>query len=507
MDIEPPVYYRDEAPDYRRLLITYSHTQPLNAQFWVDVVKKELEPFGGELYAEFSVEALCVKIWNLTNEERSVDDAIYRLQTRVKEKDFTAERDMRLSVLALTNDKYSERQWALTRIEAQPAWERVAKAGSGRPPVTVAVIDSGAQPGHQDLDGPPRLDGIRVVPPIGPNFADDTGHGTMLAGTIAAVSGNDIGIAGVASNPITTPTRLPDLRLFAVKFDDARNPPTASRAVAGMTQAAHAGAQVINASWHVLDGSGVLFSVIQALAPVLVVAAAGNRGMNNAARPPTLPASYNLPNILSVMASNEDDYKAWFSNYGTNVDIAAPGTRIISTSMYYVAPPVPPHRIYNPAYRTYSGTSPAAAHASGAAALLLAIDNWSPVEIREHLTKSADFVPHLNGLCRANGRLNVHRAICGPFRIVSPGGGNHAPSSPFTVQWTLDYDSPVVQTVEITINRHADGALVAPLVSGIPANTPAFPTSMPSVATPDVIVRVRCLEKNLYADSAPFDIV
>ena len=97
MDIYRPVYYGDDVPDYRRLLITYSHTQPLKAQFWEDVVKKELAPFGGELYVEFSVETLYVKIWKLTNEERSVDDAISRLQTHVKEKDFTAERDMRLS--------------------------------------------------------------------------------------------------------------------------------------------------------------------------------------------------------------------------------------------------------------------------------------------------------------------------------------------------------------------------------------------------------------------------
>jgi thermitase len=503
-----PIYQSDECPDYRRLLITYTRKQPIDVQS----IEQELTDFVPKPYTEFVLADLHVKVWNLTNESLSVDDAIERLKNDPRFTGYGVERDMRLSFLQATNDPYSAKQWALGRIEVCPAWDRVAQAGAGRPPVIVAVIDSGAQGNHQDFDLPPKVGGTRVVPPVGPNFADDVSHGTMVTGTIAALANNNLGIAGVASNPNLTPAggRLPDLTVLAMKFSDARNPPTALWAVLGMFRAVQGGAQIINTSWHVLDGSGLLQSMIATIGtlgqPVLVVAAAGNNGRNNTARPPTLPASYPLDNILSVMASNEHDDKPWFSNYGTNVDIAAPGIRIISTSMYYVAPPVPPRRIYNPAYRVYSGTSVSAAHASGAAALLLAIDNWTPLEIRQHLIASADPIPHLNGLCRANGRLNLRRAVCGPFRIVSPGGGQHPRGSPVNVQWNLEYDSPVINTVEISINR-SNGTSVATLGTGIPANAGVFAANLPNQPRPNVVIRVRCLQKNLYAESAPFDIV
>jgi subtilase family protein len=498
-----PIYQSDECPDYRRLLITYARTQPLD----IFSIERELIDFVPKPYVEFTIADLHVKVWNLTNESLSVDNAIDRLKKDARFAGYGVERDMRLSFLLATTDPYSARQWALDRIEVKPAWDRVAQAGAGRPPVIIGVIDSGAQANHQDFDLPPRLGGARVVPPAGPNFADDISHGTMVAGTIAAVSNNNVGIAGVASNPAG---RFPDLTILAMKFNDARNPPTALWAVLGMLQAIQGGAQIINVSWHVLDGSGLLRAMIATLGtlspPVLVVAAAGNNGRNNTARPPTLPASYPLDNILSVMASNEYDEKPWFSNYGTNVDIAAPGNRIISTSMYYVVPPVPPRRIYNPAYRTYSGTSPAAAHASGAAALLLGIDDWTPLEIREHLIASADRVTHLKGLCRANGRLNLRRAVCGPFVIQSPAVNSYPRGSSLTVQWSLDYNSPVVHNVEVSIYHPASSTVVAPLGSAT-ANAGALTANLPNQPRQNVVVRLKCVEKNLYTDSALFDIV
>src|SRR5205814_9913474 len=106
---------------------------------------------------------------------------------------------------------------------------------------------------------------------------------------------------------------------------------------------------------------------------VLVVAAAGNQGSDNT-QIPLIPADYALSNMISVMATDRSDGKPGFSNYGNNVDIAAPGVNILSTGLYF----------RTPAYREYTGTSPAAAQVSAAAAMLLAIDStWSPSQIRD----------------------------------------------------------------------------------------------------------------------------
>jgi subtilisin family serine protease len=491
--------------DYTRVLIAYSEVESIDADKMISALLR----FEPTLFAKFTLEKTDVKIFRLDNRQYSVDDAIVELRREERFAKVTFERDVRLSPLqaGLANDRYFANQWALRAIEVEAAWRRVADAGQGRGPVRVAIIDSGAKRDHEDLD-PAKLTGTRE--PTGADFADDIGHGTMLAGTVAAVANNTLGIAGVASNPILPGGgggRVPDLRLFAVKFDDMRTPPSAILAILGVLDAIAQQVRVINASWHLLDVHGLLKKVIdyagQPPRSILFVAAAGNDGSDNT-RIPVLPATFGLPNILPVMASNEHDEKAGFSNYGTNVDLAAPGTRILSTSIYFMPPPVPPDRLYNPAYREVSGTSVAAAHVTGAAALLLAIDDWSPQEIRDHLVASADRTPGLRGTCRANGRLNIRRAVEGPFAVVSPGAGVQLPrGGQHTVQWTSAYDSPVVNTVEISII-----GVVPPLTpaNGVP-NTGSFQVTLPPQARANAVLRIRCLQKKLYADSQLFDIV
>src|SRR5205085_5254328 len=99
------------------------------------------------------------------------------------------------------------------------------------------------------------------------------------------------------------------------------------------------GAAVINASWHVGMESQVMFDAIDYAAQNdgVVVAAAGNEGTNND-QLPVWPASYTLPNVISVMASNRHDDKPSFSNYGQTVHLAAPGSGILSTHHYWLAP-------------------------------------------------------------------------------------------------------------------------------------------------------------------------
>jgi subtilisin family serine protease len=236
---------------------------------------------------------------------------------------------------------------------------------------------------------------------------------------------------------------------MVLKFDGAKTPPLAYFAAKAGFYAAGYGqakrrADIINASWHVLDDKEVLCQALlfaQARG-VLVVCASGNNGGDNT-RIPTIPASYAFDNMIAVAASDRHDNKARFSNYGPTVDIAAPGTDIGSTAIYF-APPIPP--ITTPIANT-SGTSAAAAQLTAAATMLLTIGAWTPQEIRDHLVASADLVRGLAGICRANGRLNLRRAICGPFTIVQPSGGQRLQhNSLYDVEWR----SPVVGMVEIT---------------------------------------------------------
>ena len=152
------------------------------------------------------------------------------------------------------------------RFHADAAWTRVTAARGARPSVAVAIVDSGGQAGHEDFQsgGASTLSGTRVLPPPGPDFADNTGHGTMLAGIIAAVSNNELGIAGLGSIPIApagpaAPVDIAVINPLAIKCNDAANRPTAAVAAAGMVYAVIQHAQVINASWHVLD-QGLLYS-------------------------------------------------------------------------------------------------------------------------------------------------------------------------------------------------------------------------------------------------------
>jgi hypothetical protein len=409
----------------------------------------------------------------------------------------------------------------LLKIQAEAAWARVAAAAGARPPVAVAIVDSGGQAGHEDFQsgGASTLRGTRILPPPGTNFADDTGHGTMLAGIIGAVSNNHLGIAGLGSIPIAraspaAPVDIPVINPWAIKCNDVVNRPTAAVAAAGMVYAVIQHARVINASWHVLD-QGLLYSVISALGsqnpPVLVVAAAGNNGSDNT-KIPILPASYRgsvrgkppLNNLIAVMATDWSDNKCEFSNYGANVDLAAPGQDILSTSIYFVSPPLPsPTRVYSPAYRLYNGTSASAAHVSAAAGLLLAIDDWTPAQIRDHLVASGDTIANLQGAGRNGPRLNIGRAVCGPFSITQPGASvTLARGAAYTVQWLNLYNAPIVASVAVQF-IDPSGAVINTF-PGLP-NSGSATVVVPNYKT-QAKVRVQCEQKNLYADSAAFQI-
>jgi len=266
----------------------------------------------------------------------------------------------------------------------------------------------------------------------------------------------------------------------------------------------------------VLDRDSVVWAAIDAAKnDALFVVAAGNQGEDNNRRPGTYPAgnrtirndltSPPMSNIISVMASNERDQKPAFSNYGANVHIAAPGTRIPTTGIYYA----------RPRYPEYSGTSASAPHVAAAAALLLAVEStgpapqirWTPTLLRDHLIASADLIAALRGLCQANGRLNIHRAVCGPLIYHGPPALARARNSLVTVEWRLSYSTPAVSTVEIVVVDPATGQDVTTPTSPLGVNLLNGDAQMPATAMTNVVIRVRCREMpNFFADSDPFNV-
>lgn len=322
--------------------------------------------------------------------------------------------------LGVPGDSLWNELWGMQKIGAPAAWGRIAGG-----PVTVAVIDTGIDTTHQDLDGNlwrnqgeisgNRVDddGNGVVDDVnGASFlasgrvtsgdpTDLDGHGTHVSGTIAGESGNDYGVVGVN----------PGAKVMAVNFLGTRGGSTVD-AIRSIDYAARNGAKVINASWGGGPFEPALRDAIARAgnAGILFVAAAGNDG-EDADAFPMYPAAYDLPNIVSVAATDPDDELASFSNYGaTSVDLAAPGTDIVSS--------VPIDD-----FDSYSGTSMASPHVAGAASLVLAGEpGLSVAALKERLLATVDPVGGLQGSTVSGGRLNVASAVGANSREIKLSG-------------------------------------------------------------------------------------
>jgi subtilisin family serine protease len=207
--------------------------------------------------------------------------------------------------------------WGLQKIGAPAAWATT----TGSPNVTVAVIDSGIAYDHPDLDG-------NIDSSLGRDFVDNdndprdlNGHGTHVAGTIAAEGNNGTGVAGVTWNST----------LVAVRVLDARGEGDTSTLAEGIDYAGDIGAQVANVS---ISGFGFDQAVANAITShpnTLYVVAAGNDSSDNDTDAQT-PCNVDAPNLICVAATDDQDHLAGFSNTGkTSVDLGAPGVGILST--------------------------------------------------------------------------------------------------------------------------------------------------------------------------------
>ncbi|AYB30889.1 S8 family serine peptidase [Chryseolinea soli] len=357
------------------------------------------------------------------DKSRSMDDYIEELYATGYFE--TVEPEFTVSSLMTPNDASIGSQYYLQVIRAYEAWD----VTQGDASIVIGIVDSGGDLDHPDLqsqlyiDPAEPLDGLdnngdgyidnnrgwdfsgAKASLVGtPGFIGDNdpsvpkgnlfGHGTMVAGCAAAATNNGIGIAGVGFK-----SKL----LFTKHYSDDQ-PDNASsyssNTYFGVLYVATHGAKIINCSWGGSNASSIAQDLINHVTldlGCLVVAAAGNSNVES----PLYPAAYD--NVLSVAASDENDVRSSFSNYGGTVDLSAPGSNIYTTT-------------FDNSYGQDGGTSFSAPIVSGAAALLWTVDpSLTPLQVAEQLRISSDATlydknpGYINKL--GKGRLDIANAL------------------------------------------------------------------------------------------------
>ena len=262
--------------------------------------------------------------------------------------------------------------WGVKQIAANDLWIE-GRTGKN---VIVAVLDSGVASDHPAL-AKKLIEGWNAIAG-NKKTEDDHGHGTHVAGVIA---GDKIGVA-------------PDAIIMPVKVLDGELGGTVATAVSGIEFAVKHGAKVICSSW-IADGfSQALYDAIKEAqaAGIVFVTGAGNGASNNDTIS-EYPASYDLDNIISVAATDPDDKLTSGSNFGvTTVHVAAPGLNIYSS-------------VLDKKYDYYSGTSMAAAHVAGIAAIMA---QQGIKNMRQKIMATSDAKPNLKVI--AHGRVNAFKA-------------------------------------------------------------------------------------------------
>ncbi len=343
-------------------------------------------------------------------------------------------------------------------IDAPEAWDVFTGTNS----VVIAGIDTGIDYTHQDLvdnmwtnageipdnfvddDGNGVVDdvyGFNAVDNSGDPM-DDHGHGTHTAGTFGGVGNNSIGVAGVVW----------DVEIMALKWiasDGSGFTSDAVECIDYMTDMkVNHGVNIVasNNSWRVSSYDQALYDAIAAsnAAGIVFVAAAGNDYSDNDTTP-VYPASFDLPGIIAVAATDHNDLKADFSNWGaTTVDLGAPGASIYST-------------LPGNSYGNYSGTSMASPHVAGAAAFIKGLDpSLTVAEVKEIILSNVDLIPALTGITVTGGRLNLAKiALAIGLRVVDsePGAGDTlgSPVNDFAIHFSDPYDPATIDATDLTV--------------------------------------------------------
>jgi thermitase len=271
---------------------------------------------------------------------------------------------------------YVSHQYGPQLTQTNLAWD-ITRGLSSQ---VVAVVDTGVDYTHEDLDSKTILGYDFVQNDWDPMDRND--HGTHVAGTVAAETNNGQGVAGMA----------PNTKVLAVRVLDNRGNGSLTDVADGILYAADYGAEVINLSLGCDCDTQALEDAVNYAwnSGSVVVAAAGNDGISTTFE----PASYE--NVIAVGAVDANDNVASFSNYGTWVDVTAPGVDIAST-------------VRRDGYAYMSGTSMASPHVAGLAGLL-AGQGRSNLEIRQAIENTADTISG-TGTYFKHGRINAYNAI------------------------------------------------------------------------------------------------
>ncbi|KKQ51327.1 hypothetical protein A2865_03090 [Candidatus Woesebacteria bacterium RIFCSPHIGHO2_01_FULL_39_17] len=290
------------------------------------------------------------------------------------EQDFIAETQ------EMPNDPYFPNQWGLEKINAKGGWDK----SHGLNSIDVAIVDTGVNNSHPDLAGKISAS-VNCIYSSCPGFTtnDPDGHGTHVAGIAAGITNNSQGIAGL----------LWEGRIMSVKALDDTGNGYYSWIANGIVWAADNGAEVINLSLGGNSNSSTLANAVTYAwnKGSVLVAAAGNSSSTS----PKYPAYFS--NVIAVSATDQNDAKAYFSNYGSWVELAAPGVSILST--------------YENGYEYLSGTSMATPFVSGLAALIFAQNPlWDNKDVRTQIESTADKIDGTESFWQF-GRINVCKAL------------------------------------------------------------------------------------------------
>ena len=303
-----------------------------------------------------------------------------------------AEKDGVAKAMEVPNDTYYSYQWGLPKISAPAAWDTT----HGDPNVEIGIVDTGIDSSHPDLTG--KIDKaadctISTACVSVSSSIDDNGHGSHVAGIAASNTNNSLGVAGVGYNT----------HLISAKVLDSTGSGYYSWVADGIVWAADNGAKVISLSLGGSSSSSVLQDAVNYAwgKGAVVVAAAGNNGSTA----PSYPGYYS--NVISVAATDSNDKKASFSNYGNWVTVAAPGVNILSS--------------YKGGYSYLSGTSMATPFVSGLAGLLFGQHpTWTNSDVRNQIQSTADKISG-TGLYWSYGRINACTAVgCTAVSLPTP---------------------------------------------------------------------------------------
>jgi thermitase len=371
---------------------------------------------------------------------KSLEAAIdaYRADPRVR----LAAPDLLMRETETPNDTQFGQQANMTRIQAPAAWNRTHGSLSRR----IAILDTGIDLSNTNADLTGRV--VASVDFSGSPFGatDKRGHGTHVAGIAGAVTNNNFGVAGVAWNT----------QLLNAKVLDDTGAGSISMLIDGIRWAVANGADVINMSvgadqscnpsaWEDLFDTGrneLQDAINEAFAAnVVLVAAAGNNGNSNE----NWPAS--CPNVVSVASTDNNDARSGFSNFGTWVDVAAPGSNIFSTAL-----PLGSRCANGTAqFAMCSGTSMASPHVAGLAVLVKQSCNLtSASSIVGRIQATSDQIAG-TGASWIFGRINALRAVCFP----APSNlhlGNVTTNS-IELLWT-DGGAPADSSTEVHFRPH-----------------------------------------------------